>query len=124
MKSKLCGWAGCNCLTDGSYYCAKHKAIADKRREEQKKQYKPFANATRFTNRYQTNEWRRFRAALIKERGWCEHCGSSIGLSVHHIVGVRYAPERFLDKTNCVVLCSSCHAVETQREIMLRKHSR
>lgn len=121
MKVKLCGWAGCSAITTNKYYCDKHQTIADKRNAERKAKYNPFANATRY-EQYKSPEWRRLSANVIKEVGCCERCGSKNNLQVHHLVAVRYAPERFLDRNNLMVLCRTCHQNETQREIFERRH--
>ena len=120
MKTKLCGWPGCECLTDGGYYCNKHKVISEQRRKENDSK-RAFKNAARYTD-YRSPEWRKLSAMVIKERGTCERCGCCLNLQVHHIIPVRYAPELFLDKANLMVLCRQCHQVETQREIRQRKN--
>ena len=117
MKTKLCGWPGCERLTNGGYYCEQHKALADARR------VKPFQNAQRVAN-YRDPRWRKLSSELLREKGCCEKCGSSLHLSVHHVIPVRQCPERFLDRSNCVVLCASCHVIETNREINSRKREK
>lgn len=115
MRTKLCGWVGCNYITTGKYYCAKHQAMADARKQ------KPFENAKRFAD-YSNPQWRQLSAQMIREKGCCEKCGASrCRLTVHHIIPVRYAPELFLDRSNMMVLCESCHRLETQREIFNRR---
>lgn len=114
MKLKLCCYPGCNKLSAG-YYCPTHAA----KREAERRQ-----NAFRYASRYadySNPEWRKLSRQLIQEKGCCERCGGTIGLSVHHIIPVRYAPELFLDRSNLLVLCRECHAVETAREIRGRK---
>lgn len=48
----------------------------------------------------------------VKERdGYvCTSCGSPLGLSAHHVVGVDVEPERALSLSNGVTLCAACHA--------------
>ena len=122
MKTKLCGWPGCSCITTGSYYCAKHKTMADKRNVEREKEH-AFKNATRYAD-YRDPRWRKLSAQVINEVGQCERCGCSNNLQVHHIIPVRYNPELFLDRANLIVLCRECHQRETQREISERKKRR
>lgn len=120
MKAKLCGWVGCNCVTTNKYYCDKHQAIQQKKRAERDAQRKPFQNAIRWDN-YRNPEWKKLSATMLKEVGRCERCGSTERLQVHHIIPIRYAPELFLERSNMMVLCASCHRVETQREINARR---
>ena len=117
MKTKLCGWAGCNKLVPGKqYYCDYHKDIAEANRRKT-----AFATATRYAD-YNNPDWRRLSKEYLKEVGRCEKCGSVNNLQVHHIIPVRYAPELFLERANWQVLCRSCHQTETQREIQERKN--
>jgi len=119
MKARLCGWAGCSCITDGSYYCPKHKVMAEKRKAERK----PFENAKRYTD-YKNPEWRKLSASVINEVGQCERCGCTNNLQVHHIIPIRYAPELFLERANLMVLCRECHHNETLREIRERRRTK
>lgn len=116
MKTKLCGWAGCNKIIPGNqYYCDYHKDISDERRRKS-----AFANATRYAD-YSTPEWRKGSREYLLEVGHCEKCGSKENLQVHHIIPARYAPQLFLERANWQVLCRVCHQAETQREIRERK---
>lgn len=110
MKLILCHYEGCNNLST-EYYCPLHKAIMDKK--------KPFQNAKR-TADYHTSAWQRLSKQLINEVGCCQMCGVTSTLSVHHVVPVRECPERFLDKSNLIVLCRSCHQKVTAQEIRNR----
>lgn len=116
MKVKLCTAPNCNsfCVSNSSY-CARHKAESDRRRALRK----PFANAKR-TADYSNPQWRKLKAGLLKD-SYCSYCGSKENLQVHHIKPVREYPELFLEKDNCLVLCASCHAIETAKEIHSRK---
>jgi len=118
MKLKLCGWCGCNELVTSGYYCAKHKAIADQRKAERDRA--SWENMERVAN-YKTPEWRALSKATIKEVGCCQRCGATVRLQVHHVQPVRYHPELFLERSNLIVLCESCHRLETLREIRDRR---
>ncbi|MFC4169617.1 HNH endonuclease signature motif containing protein [Teichococcus aestuarii] len=63
-------------------------------------------------------QWERLRAEVLRERPCCEApgCGSRERLNVDHIVSVRLAPERRLDRTNLRVLCQPCHSARTARD--------
>lgn len=118
MRWKICGWPGCSRLATDNYYCAEHRAISNVRRKDT-----AFSAASHHSEVYRTSEWRKFRQKIIRMRGCCAQCGSREGkLHVHHIVPVRDRPDLFLSEDNCVVLCESCHAVETQREIASRRN--
>ena len=117
MKLKLCGYPGCNKLAViHPYYCPEHQLLAEQKRKEN-----AFKNATRYAD-YSNPEWRKLRAKVLAEHNYCAKCGASnVKLHLHHIEPVRKNPERFLDESNLIVLCESCHAIETQREIESRK---
>ena len=111
MKAKICNYGGCNNLCDDSGYCAKHKD----------KKPKPFQNARRYTERYQSSEWITFRRNILSEQPTCEVCGSLNNVQVHHIIPVRFAPSLFLERSNVQVLCRECHQKETAKEIRNRR---
>lgn len=51
----------------------------------------------------------------------CTQCGSDYRLQVHHLIGVREAPDLAMDPSNLVTLCASCHARE---EVIVRRARR
>jgi 5-methylcytosine-specific restriction endonuclease McrA len=62
---------------------------------------------------YFSAEWKRFREAIIRERGRrCEKCGRAGYVFVDHIIELKDggAP---LDPKNCQVLCGSCHTTKS-----------
>jgi 5-methylcytosine-specific restriction protein A len=61
--------------------------------------------------------WEALRAQVIEQHPFCSApgCKSADRLNVDHIVPVRLAPERRLDRTNLRVLCQSCHSAHTGR---------
>ncbi len=57
-------------------------------------------------------QWRKLRAAHLKIEPSCAACGTKKDLDVHHIIPVSVNPQRELDPTNLVTLCSArCHLV-------------
>ena len=54
---------------------------------------------------WDTPEWRKVRAKMLKRYPFCSRCGSADRLIVHHAQG--YADP--LDMAGLVVLCQSCH---------------
>lgn len=61
--------------------------------------------------------WEALRAEMVRRHPVCATpgCGSTDRLNVDHIVPIRVAPERRLDRTNLRVLCQSCHSTHTGR---------
>jgi 5-methylcytosine-specific restriction enzyme A len=62
-------------------------------------------------------EWEALRAEVIAAQPRCSMpgCGSADRLNVDHIVPVRVAPHRRLDRSNLRVLCQPCHSSHTGR---------
>ena len=119
MKTKICKKNGCErTALPGESYCLHHVQLKDK--EQKEKRRKMFTNTTRAGN-YHTSQWGKLRKSVREEHPFCQYCGSNEHLEVHHVVPVRYAPERMLDRDNLIVLCSSCHKAVTRREIAERK---
>lgn len=117
MKLKMCCYPGCTELTHGEYYCQEHKAKREAIRREM-----AFKTATRYAD-YHDPRWIALSKKFRTEHPACQMCGETDGLQVHHIIPVRLSPSQFLDENNLVVLCESCHRIETQREIALRRET-
>lgn len=118
MKTRLCGWTGCRHLTDGSYYCPEHKAAADKKREEYKKQhscFSPRGKSAEYNDLYRSARWRRERAIFLKEHPYCYLCGADAKI-VDHIHPHHGNLELFWDSNNWQPMCISCHSAKTMRE--------
>jgi len=54
-------------------------------------------------------EWEKARADFLAVYPSCRHCGQKAAL-VDHIVSIRLAPHRRLDRTNFQALCTPCHS--------------
>lgn len=54
-------------------------------------------------------EWDRARAEWLRAYPSCTRCGAKASL-VDHIVPIKQAPHRRLDRTNFQSLCTSCHS--------------
>jgi 5-methylcytosine-specific restriction protein A len=61
--------------------------------------------------------WEALRREVIAAQPVCSvpGCGSAERLNVDHIVPVRAAPHRRLDRTNLRVMCQACHSAHTAR---------
>ena len=109
MRKKICGFPSCNALIDSpSVYCEKHtkpKAI-------------PFQNAMMTnTKLYNTSTWRKLKANILKNQPYCNNCGATEKLEVHHSIPPKGNPELFYDESNLVPLCQTCHRIASNKEI-------
>lgn len=71
----------------------------------------PSASLTPRKQRYReyllSDHWTQFRLLILARRGrWCEDCGSTDRLDVHHLTYERVGAER---ESDVQVLCRSCH---------------
>lgn len=115
MIKKLCSFSGCNNFAeDGSCYCSEHK---------KEKKTVPFKNAVRRnTNLYQSKEWRKLRRQCLKNQPCCVWCGSTVDLTVDHIIPPEGNQDLFLNENNLQTLCKDCHRIKTANEIRERKN--
>lgn len=61
---------------------------------------------------FRSPKWKNVRAEHLVQYPRCAACGRSLKLEVHHIEPVHINPERELDPSNLVTLCSTpCHIV-------------
>jgi 5-methylcytosine-specific restriction enzyme A len=62
-------------------------------------------------------DWERLRCEVIAAHPVCcvPGCGSADRLNVDHIVPIRVAPQRRLDRSNLRVMCHPCHSAHTAR---------
>jgi 5-methylcytosine-specific restriction protein A len=65
-----------------------------------------------------SSDWTKLRNIFINENPLCAHCLArgeiKAATLVDHIVPVRVAPERRLDKTNLQSLDDACHAIKSE----------
>lgn len=54
-------------------------------------------------------EWEKARADFLAVYPSCRRCGAKATL-VDHIIPIRKAPHRRLDRTNFMALCTPCHS--------------
>ena len=74
---------------------------------------------------YDTSHWRRvFMPYLKRERPICELCNEKPTTTGHHVRGLRSHPEDAYDATRIQAVCTSCHAIETNREMYGRQAGR
>ena len=62
-----------------------------------------------------SREWRKVSRQIRTRDGACVDCGTTEGLTVHHLTPVRVAPELGLDPDNLVTVCRSCHGRRERR---------
>lgn len=55
-----------------------------------------------------SKEFKDIRKNLL-QGGRCKKCGCEDNLVTHHIIPYSVNPDKFVDKTNMVVLCENCH---------------
>lgn len=57
-----------------------------------------------------SSKWSEVRKKHLSNQSFCQACGSNKKLEVHHIEPVHINPERELDESNLITLCSNnCH---------------
>jgi len=105
-----CRNPGCGVLVPGGY-CAAHQPLRADRSEE--------AKAWRWM--YQTDAWKRLRAAQLLRQPFCRICAGR-GLrvpatDVDHIRDHKGDWALFTDEGNLESLCHSCHSRKTAREL-------
>ena len=124
MIKRLCLAPNCPCTRlPNSGYCEKHQYLQkqlDERLEKKKQDYFNNRPKSKYSELYNTNQWRLLRAQHLKNHPVCECCGTTENLQVHHDYpkNVDYSdPELFFNPNHLVTMCVSCHARETQRNI-------
>ena len=59
-----------------------------------------------------SSKWRTVRKEHLEYQSYCQACGRTKDLEVHHIVPVSVDPDLELDPDNLITLCASpCHLV-------------
>lgn len=56
-----------------------------------------------------SSKWDKKSKKMRKFHAWCEVCGDNPTDYVHHIVSAAVAPDRMLEESNLVCVCSHCH---------------
>ena len=101
-----CQYPGCRKLCDG-VFCEEHLKVINR-------QYNRFQRDPASNKRY-GSEWRKIRAAYIRQHPLCEEClkqGRLVPVEeVHHIVPL--ADGGTNDFSNLMSLCKSCHSAVT-----------
>ena len=64
--------------------------------------------------RYWTHQWKKARAAFIRENPTCKRC-HKLAQVIDHVVPVNQGGE-FWDVTNWQPLCKQCHDIKSGRE--------
>jgi 5-methylcytosine-specific restriction protein A len=69
---------------------------------------------------YKTAEWKLMREIVLRENPYCVTCEKeglkTLAVAVDHIIDIKDAPGRILDRSNLQGLCTSCHAKKTFEE--------
>lgn len=108
-----CRYPGCGAILDTPGFCPKHRVAVHR---DYGRARRSFDTEVGF---YQSNEWRRVRAAVLRDVPLCAACGARGRLVaakvVDHIQPIKSGGARF-DRTNLQSLCVACHNRKTARE--------
>ena len=106
MKRYLCSAPGCYATVPAPRsYCPKHADQAIK-----KPAPRSWATARRPNDAlYASPRWRGIRKKILEASPACVRCGSTEGLSVHHLDPPKGNEEEFFNAEALVVLCKRCH---------------
>lgn len=118
MIKRLCCVPCCShfCL-EGSDFCERHQNLQQERDKRSREYFESFRKS-KYSDLFRTKRWRDLRAEHLRQHPYCEVCGSSENLQVHHRYpnGVDYSSEElFFNPDVLETLCTSCHAKETIR---------
>lgn len=104
-----CKQPGCGTLSVGSHWCDEHRPT---RARYSNREHRPNSH-----QRGYDYDWRVFRDAYLKANPLCVDCLTTNrpepATELHHIVKLRDAPERKLDRSNVMSLCGTCHKRRT-----------
>ena len=114
-EGRIC--LGCGALVVGmtAQRCAPCERAADVQRVEERRAYgrtmkDTGQRARRRRKVYDSPAWKATRARVIaRDGGACRLCGSTVRLTVHHIVPAADDDAAALDMDNLVTLCAACH---------------
>ena len=102
---RVCGYCGKTHLSGEQCTLV---AARDKARKSRADANRPSAR-----QRGYDREWERARAEYLATYPSCRRCGGRATL-VDHIIPIRVAPERRLDRSNFQSLCDHCHSAWKQ----------
>lgn len=116
MIRSMCHYPGCTKAAAG-YYCDRHKAVAQKKKEKSKTLFKGTRRkaSAEYNALYRTPRWRKLRYAFLKAHPLCAACGAPAAIA-DHITPHRGDAALFYDEANLQALCTSCHSAKTLRE--------
>lgn len=107
--NRLCSWPGCGELVPiRDRYCEIHQEAADRRKQSDKRPWRPPSS-----QRGYDYEWKKIRAAVLRERPYCEKCKTVRSREIHHLVSLSSGGTN--DRLNLVALCKKCHTAITNR---------
>lgn len=98
---RVCG--NCNGIHASGERCPKAIAM-DGERKARNDRKRPSARARGYDA-----EWQKARADWLAVYPSCRRCGGKATL-VDHVVSIKIAPHRRLDRTNFQSLCTGCHS--------------
>lgn len=127
MRNRICKYPGCYRAVTDVAYCEIHAELGEDRdriakeareRIDRERLRQTWADLKRNKQHdwYNTRAWRARRTVILRDRPYCEQCGSTLDLEVHHIHKAQTLDE-FLDLGNLMVLCSSCHRYVTAAQM-------
>jgi len=110
MKLRKCKIINCYApALEGQHYCEAHKQYEAADRQREAERTRQHLDSLPKCPLYQTAEWQRLRKSVLTEHPYCQQCGGTIRLNVHHTVKHFCKPDLFFDKANLIVLCEQCH---------------
>lgn len=68
---------------------------------------------------YASGVWANMRINQLRQQPFCQKCGTTWELEVHHIKDHKGDPAIFYDQNNLQTLCHSCHSTETSKKVRL-----
>lgn len=123
MKKFNCKAPGCPNTIDEPGYCIHHQGIKkDREAEREKALADHFARLSKEgQSLFNTKEWRELRKRLLKLHPYCDICGSTEQLELHHIQKHHGNPLLFFNPSNLQVLCKQCHKGISMEQIRSKR---
>lgn len=125
-----CFYIGCTNLSREKY-CESHKHLYEKEISERNRIYDTQKRDKRIIAFYKSKEWQILsQTVYLEQHGFCQEClkkkririgsydknGKFRRNIVDHIVPIKVDWSRRLDKSNCWVLCITCHNKKTAED--------